>query len=148
MKTLTALFLALAVGGTPAWADVVSPYVFNLAGLRVVRLDPSVTEVGVNCVVLAASDTLVASGRKIFPVTLLPDRSQGFGVESGPFLLAASHVESAALLGAAQSWQCSIQAAVNGRWATLREGCPNTEPSAVTCSKAGTEAHTRHTGSY
>jgi hypothetical protein len=45
MKPLTTLILALASAALPAQADSVSPYVFNLAGLRLVRIDPLATGV-------------------------------------------------------------------------------------------------------
>lgn len=147
MKRLSALFLALAAGITPAWADVVSPYVFNLAGMRLVRLDPAVSEIRLGCIVMAG-DTLVAEGSRSFPVTLLADRTQGFGLESGPFQLAASRVVSAAQLGQATNWQCSLTAVANGRLDNLKEHCQGTGQSAAACPRTGTEAHPRHTGSY
>lgn len=147
MKHLSALFLVLAAGIAPAWADVVSPYVFNMAGLRLVRLDPAVSEIRLNCIV-KAGDTLVAEGMRSFPVTLLADRTQGFGVDSGPFQLAASRVVSASLLGQANQWLCGLTAGANGRLESLKEGCPGTAESAVACPRAGTEVHTRHSGNY
>lgn len=147
MKHLAALFLALAAGIAPAWADAVSPYVFNMAGLRLARLDPAVSEIRLSCIVMAG-DTLVAEGTRSFPVTLLADRTQGFGVDSGPFQLAASHVVSASLLGQATRWQCGLTAVANGRLESLKDSCPGTEESAVACPRAGTEVHTRHSGNY